>query len=115
MKKTFMRPADMFSSSDATGAQSAVRFSISPDTVPFGVDLEGNLFVSAGLDFDSLGSLFAPSYTFNVIATNLDGVLSGSASVTVAVEQLNQQTPQFPDSPYSFDVVEGNARLLSAH
>ena len=89
---------------DDIGINAVVTYTISSQVqnLPFSINRNnGLLSVSGPLDADEGITL----YTFDIVASNFDG-LSTNISVIVEILDVNDNTPQFLQTPYTADVIE---------
>lgn len=98
-----------FSATDGDIDNQAFNFSLSPQSIsgvfPFRVDLNGDLVVNDTVDYE-----LRDVYIFEVLVTDSPPAgmvpMQGSATVTITVQDRNDNPPQFIGTPYSSSVLE---------
>ena len=86
----------------------AISYSLDPSApqgLPFNVLSNGNIVVAGTIDYET-----QTSFTFTVLAEDEpahgQSSMTGSAEITVSVEDLNDNAPQFVGTPYDETVLE---------
>ena len=76
-----------------------------PSSLPFQVEADGDLVITTQLDFEQTST-----YTFQIIAHDIPFLsmssMSGSATVTITILDVNDNSPIFTDTPYNRSVLE---------
>ena len=91
------------------GSNSEITYSVSGDIIRIN-SLTGEITLPSALDFETM-----PLIVFTVYASdNGSPPLTGSATVTITVEDVNEEVPVFTQAVYTVDVVEGIANVTVA-
>ena len=89
---------------DPDSMNQGITYSLDPSTVPFNVLSNGDMVVNGAIDYET-----HMSFTFTVQAVDdpAHGLpMTGTAEITVQVEDLNDNPPQFVGAPFSTTVLE---------
>ena len=88
------------------GSNSEITYSVSEDVIQIN-NSTGEITLSSGLDFENMASI-----VFTVYASdNGSPPLNASAMVTITVEDVNEEVPDFTQEVYTIGVVEGVANV----
>ena len=85
------------------GSNAEISLELSPDNTPFAIEDDGSIIVISELDADKVN----PVYVITVVATDMgQPPMSSEETITIVVNDTNDNAPEFSSDVYSISVLE---------